>query len=1665
MSALEHFPPLFYALLLCQLNTCVVCQLSKTFRVTEKSPEGTVVVSDLSQVLGIADLGHGLMSPKSDLDKRGNLLAISNAALPGASCFKIDELRGSLVVRTPPDRDKLCPTPARSSLEFATVGNGIHDYKSEAKKPLIMPRQDLFRPCAIQLSIVYGSSSDPSFDMLTIIIEDLNDHAPAFNAVEGGRNVDGEYIIRILETARYAPTSTELGQHPISVGDKIPSYGREHKLKISLPEATDADAPEYGIRHYRLEGDDAYLFHLEIGPIDENVAVEVNPRPLGLQPSSEKRLWLVPTKTSGYGRSGGDTSNSGDSSGGLDYEQRKEYRFVLVAVDGGVPPRSGRLQVRLIVEDVNDNAPVFHQSHYIGVMSEDDPPGQTILQFQASDADGKYENHRINFRIPGSTLGRNGSFPSQSAVASGSTISSLPLSEAQAAAAALFDIELVNVYDMEGKISESTYNQHMYRNSTAAKLIVQRKSEKELRQAAKRALEVANKFPYLNLDLFQGGPGIDKSSLLRENAFTDRSNVLRFLIEAYDFGKPALSTQVPVYVELIDVNDNAPSIFVDYLSIGKHYRTKNQTEPKCGILLEGQGRSLIAQVTVTDSDSSSTKNEVACSLNDSRFSLEPIPSLASQSAPRNWHEDISQLTPGWGLNSIQPVPSSYEEPLMLMYKLMSKGPLDREATSSDVVHFLITCTDNQNIQMPSKQLTSHANVCIEIEDVNDNPPQFTSNLYTFRMTENVPSPSLGGSTGPVRNRFHNLRHGHGPGHFVGKVYATDKDTGLNAAVEYSLSSNANGVVDIDPVNGSLYLLTPFDREKTQQFVFAVIATDRRPASGTDVKQEEGGKAERLSSTAEVRIIIDDVNDCPPEFDSSSYNFEVEENVELAEVGRVTATDADTGDFGRVRYRIAHDPGPSFTSSSLNRNDSASNSSTARQHLLRQNSQLAITSQFQIDSRLGIIRLRGRLDREKKTHYEFLVLAVDNVPSAIEVGQGGQRGLLVSFTATATVLVMVMDQNDNAPQIISPRNLAEFMLSPEQMIAGTTIFTIQATDSDLGENATVEFELMETGLPFRVPAESGGENLPSQLRSLNASDGKGGVGKDGTTASTNALSQFPFAIDRTIGICYLKQNLPPITNGGANSYTFRIKAYDLGSPVSLNSTITVRITRGSPGKITSGSEAYAPSSYLDVKGGRFPANYVGSYRELEDAGSVGEYGLSDKSMIIVLTTVFALLLLFAVLLLIFFRHRRSLHNRSLVNGVLGKAVDDKTTDGYVAGSKCSRPDNSKDVLNQKPTFHEVVPAPWVNSPGSLHSPMRFTYSGCISPTMSPRLASPQLCYRNDNLAHAQSLKSPVLQGSPVTCNITPTARQPRISQPALTPSAFVFRNYRTNDTDGYQVMNDDTKIPGMEHHLRASQAVAFTTSAAGFVPTTVISSTPKGGCVIRLNEIAPDKSAKYHEGMGNCDPLGTDAGTENYQRTANGLAIFSPTSPVNYATQHLTETGHSRKKPFRIGGVDVEPMTFENRELCQLNDGEHEGRSENNRKNSSTRPQGKGSVHVEPMVGQPRRTQASPKRSTPGANPKIRPVFVTPPRIRHVQAASTRNLSRSLSTDSSLNNARFGTLEQSENGHLYNPIQISPFASPKHLRVLYGPEASSTATGVNFITKAKTLGPEVRGSFV
>ncbi|XP_019328747.1 PREDICTED: protocadherin beta-15-like, partial [Aptenodytes forsteri] len=71
----------------------------------------------------------------------------------------------------------------------------------------------------------------------------------------------------------------------------------------------------------------------------------------------------------------------------LDREEQAELAFSLIAVDGGSPPRSGTTQIRIVVLDVNDNAPVFTQKVYVGQVLENAPEGSVVLSVVASDRD------------------------------------------------------------------------------------------------------------------------------------------------------------------------------------------------------------------------------------------------------------------------------------------------------------------------------------------------------------------------------------------------------------------------------------------------------------------------------------------------------------------------------------------------------------------------------------------------------------------------------------------------------------------------------------------------------------------------------------------------------------------------------------------------------------------------------------------------------------------------------------------------------------------------------------------------------------------------------------------------------------------------------------------------------------------------------------------------------------------------------------------------------------------------------------------------------------------------------------------------------------------------------------------------------------------------------
>ncbi|XP_020860650.2 protocadherin beta-15-like [Phascolarctos cinereus] len=71
----------------------------------------------------------------------------------------------------------------------------------------------------------------------------------------------------------------------------------------------------------------------------------------------------------------------------LDREEYPEIRLTLTALDGGFPSRSGTAEVRVLVMDINDNAPVFVQSRYEVQIPENSSIGSMVVTVSARDLD------------------------------------------------------------------------------------------------------------------------------------------------------------------------------------------------------------------------------------------------------------------------------------------------------------------------------------------------------------------------------------------------------------------------------------------------------------------------------------------------------------------------------------------------------------------------------------------------------------------------------------------------------------------------------------------------------------------------------------------------------------------------------------------------------------------------------------------------------------------------------------------------------------------------------------------------------------------------------------------------------------------------------------------------------------------------------------------------------------------------------------------------------------------------------------------------------------------------------------------------------------------------------------------------------------------------------
>ncbi|XP_007059980.1 cadherin-9 isoform X1 [Chelonia mydas] len=280
-----------------------------------------------------------------------------------------------------------------------------------------------------------------------------------------------------------------------------------------------------------------------------------------------------------------------------------------------------------------------------------------------------------------------------------------------------------------------------------------------------------------------------------------------------------------------------------------------------------------------------------------------------------------------------------------------------------------------------RQVEPESEFIIKIHDINDNEPKFTKDMYTA----SVPEMS-------------------GVGTSVIQVTATDADDanyGNSAKVVYSILQG-QPYFSVDPETGIIKTALPdMSRENREQYQVVIQAKDM------------GGQMGGLSGTTTVNITLTDVNDNPPRFPQSTYQFSSPESASLGTpLGRIKANDLDVGENAEIEYSISKGEGSDMFD--------------------------IITDK---DTQEGIITIKKQLDFENKMLYSLRVEAANTHPDPRFFHLG-------PFKDTALIKVSVEDIDE--PPVFSRSSY--IIEVDEDSKEGTIIGQVIAQDPDTTKNA-------------------------------------------------------------------------------------------------------------------------------------------------------------------------------------------------------------------------------------------------------------------------------------------------------------------------------------------------------------------------------------------------------------------------------------------------------------------------------------------------------------------------------------------------------------------------------------------------------------------------------------
>ncbi|XP_043401799.1 protocadherin-23 isoform X2 [Chelonia mydas] len=736
--------------------------------------------------------------------------------------------------------------------------------------------------------------------------------------------------------------------------------------------------------------------------------------------------------------------------GPLDRERRDLYELRLAATDAGSPPLSARETLLLRIADINDQPPAFAQPRYRAAVSEAASPGTTVLRLSASDADEPGSpNAQVRYALeaaPGAAgpelfhidplsgvISTRRGLDREREAALELRVVARDLGEPPLSASCLVSVLVEDANDNEPVFEQQVYNASLAEHAGPGHCLLQ----------AKATDADAGQFGHIDYLLYDGFHNYEKSKAFRIDPHTGHICVCQdidrerdpatydLLVKATDGG--GLSAQAFVRIEIEDINDNQPifdpASYVTSISSHTHPGTEIinvvATDRDSGIygvvtyeLVPGEFSSLftvdtssgIIYLISTLSHLDHTMMFLTVSARDGGG----LTSVVNASVTVN----ILQTTLAPAIFERSRYTFSVPEDVpegSPVGTVKAREPLN----TLEVISYKISSGDPYGrfsidpqfgIILTKKQLDHETQslIVLTVQSQLGSSPVYSStqvNISVIDVNDNPP-------VFLTESDKITISHSTVPGTALYIAHAEDKDSGLNGVIKYTIANRQSNAFTIDPSLGVVYLTRTLFTDKQHEYALHITAEDY----GTPP----------LSSLIMLTVIVEE--------QKMGTTLTFENLVYQVEVSETSSLDA------KILQVQAHTQVPQHTASQMVYSLEPSTDSAA----------------FGIDPVTGWIYLRKYLNYEFTQMYNFRAFVSSPEDSS------GQN-------ASASVMVNVLDENDNSPMFM--RDLYFFEIEESPVPRGV-VGTITAVDRDSGRNGQLSYFLLSDGKFFKINSNTG-----------------------------------------------------------------------------------------------------------------------------------------------------------------------------------------------------------------------------------------------------------------------------------------------------------------------------------------------------------------------------------------------------------------------------------------------------------------------------------------------------------------------------------------------------------------------------------------------------------------